>query len=131
MPWHERSSSEKRREPSERSWTSRAVHFAPTISAVAATAQVPATCTGFIVRTAMAPSVRRASSGAERRRAGSDLGDREARDRPEALGRLARLRDAGVAGDGEEDERVLHREAVLVDEQARGLLGHQGKGIGV
>src|SRR5439155_25047542 len=53
MPWHERSSSEKRRGPSERSWTSSAVHFAPMISAVAATAQVPATWTGFIVRTAI------------------------------------------------------------------------------
>src|SRR5438045_8405067 len=107
MPWHERSSSEKRRGPSERSWTSSAVHFAPMISAVAATAQVPATWTGFMVRTAIAQIVRRARSGAERSRAGVDLGNREARDRPEALGRLARLRDPRVAGDREEDKRVL------------------------
>src|SRR3954447_21360602 len=62
MPWHDRSSSEKRRGPSERSCTSSAVHFAPMISAVAATAQVPATWTGFIVRTAIARIVRRAES---------------------------------------------------------------------
>src|SRR5437763_8983787 len=99
MPRHDRSSSEKRRGPSERSWTSSAVHFAPMISAVAATAHVPATWTGFIVRTAIAPIVRRARSGAERRRAGVDLRDREARDRSEALARLARLRDSRIAGD--------------------------------
>src|SRR5581483_7132560 len=34
-----------------------AVHFAPMISAVAATAQVPATCTGFIVRTTISPQL--------------------------------------------------------------------------
>src|SRR6266852_289444 len=33
IPGHERSSSEKRRAPSERSWTSSAVHFAPMIAA--------------------------------------------------------------------------------------------------
>src|SRR5262249_25090194 len=36
--------------PSERSWTSSAVHLAPITSAVAATAQVVASCTGFMVR---------------------------------------------------------------------------------
>ena len=69
----------------------------------------------------MAPIVTTAT-GAERSRAGVDLRDREARDRAEPLGRLARLRDAGVAGDREEDERVLDREAVLVDEHPRRLL---------
>src|SRR5437868_11320142 len=57
MPWHERSSSEKRRGPSERSWTRRAVHLAPMISAVAATAHVLASWTGFIVRTAISHKV--------------------------------------------------------------------------
>src|SRR5438105_3336949 len=51
MPWHERSSSEKRRGPSERSWTSTAVHFAPMISAQQATEQV-SSWIAFIVRTA-------------------------------------------------------------------------------
>src|SRR5438477_8293912 len=50
MPLHERSSWENRRGPSERSWTSRAVHLAPMISAQAATAQVAVSWTGFIVR---------------------------------------------------------------------------------
>jgi hypothetical protein len=50
MPLHDFSSCEKRRGPSERSWTSRAVHFAPMISAEAATAQFVAWWTGFIVR---------------------------------------------------------------------------------
>src|SRR5204863_5959195 len=40
MPAHECSSSENRRGPSERSWTSSAVHFAPMISAHAATEQL-------------------------------------------------------------------------------------------
>src|SRR4051794_38006823 len=40
MPAHECSSSEKRRGPSERSWTRSAVHFAPMISAQAATEQL-------------------------------------------------------------------------------------------
>ena len=52
MPGQACSSSEKRRGPSERSWTSSAVHFEPMISAEHATAQV-ASWTGFIVRTAM------------------------------------------------------------------------------
>src|SRR5205823_4435332 len=39
IPEHECSSSVKRRGPSERSWTSTAVHFAPRISAQAATEQ--------------------------------------------------------------------------------------------
>src|SRR5579884_4550243 len=115
MPWHERSSSEKRRGPSERSCTSSAVHLAPMISAVAATAQVPASCTGFIVRTAMLSIVRRVRLGAERAGTGGDLRDREARDRAEALRRLAGLCHPGVAGHREKDEGVLHREAVLAD----------------
>src|SRR3954465_3607895 len=127
MPWHERSSSEKRRGPSERAWTSRAVHFAPMISAVAATAQVPARWTGFIVRTAIAWIVRRVGSDAERRGARVDLRNGEARDRAEALAGLARLRDPGVAGDREEDERVLHREAVLLHEQACCSPRHEGE----
>src|SRR5579884_2851331 len=131
MPWHERSSSEKRRGPSERSWTSSAVHLAPMISAVAATAHVPASWTGFIVRTAISARLYAARLDAERRGAGVDLGDREARDRAESLGGLARLRDAGVAGDREEDERVLHREAVLVDEQPRRLLCDEVQRVGV
>src|ERR1700758_4739190 len=52
MPEHECSSWEKRRGPSERSWTRRAVHFAPMISAEAATAQVDGSWTAFIVREA-------------------------------------------------------------------------------
>src|SRR5487761_1745720 len=52
IPWHECSSWEKRRGPSERSWTRSAVHLAPMISAEAATAQVPASWTGSIVRVA-------------------------------------------------------------------------------
>src|SRR5215208_622143 len=50
IPWHECSSSVKRRAPSERSCTSTAVHFAPRISAQAATEQVESWI-GFIVRT--------------------------------------------------------------------------------
>ena len=50
IPLQERSSWEKRRGPSERSCTSRAVHFAPMISAQAATAQVDDSWTAFIVR---------------------------------------------------------------------------------
>src|SRR5438034_351621 len=53
MPAHECSSSEKRRGPSERSCTSSAVHFAPMISAQAATAQEVDSWTGFIVRIAI------------------------------------------------------------------------------
>src|SRR5437773_7213826 len=101
MPWHERSSSEKRRGPSERSWTRSAVHFAPMISAVAATAHVLASWTGFIVRTTMR-KVYAARLNAERSGTGVDLRDREAGDRPEPGSRLARLRHAGVARDGEE-----------------------------
>ena len=41
------------------------------------------------------------------------------------------MRDAGVARNGEEDERVLHREAVLVDEEPRRLLRNEGEGFGV
>ena len=79
------------------------------------------------MRTAIEPGIVRRVSRLQVNggRAGVDLRDREARDRPEALGRLAGLRDAGVAGDREEDERVLDREAVLVDEQPRRLLGHE------
>src|SRR5712691_9497074 len=51
MPGHAMRSSEKRRGPSERSCTSSAVHFAPTISAHAATEQDVVSCTAFIVRT--------------------------------------------------------------------------------
>ena len=50
IPLHERSSCENRRGPSERSCTRSAVHLAPMISAVAATAQVVDSWTGFIVR---------------------------------------------------------------------------------
>src|SRR3954471_22594965 len=57
IPWHECSSSEKRRGPSERSWTSSAVHFAPMISAHAATEQVPSWI-AFIVRTETNPTAR-------------------------------------------------------------------------
>src|SRR5690242_13688437 len=63
MPWHECSSSENRRGPSERSCTSRAVHFAPITSAQAATAHVVASWIGFIVRTATTLSVLRVSAG--------------------------------------------------------------------
>jgi hypothetical protein len=49
IPEHECSSSENRRGPSERSWTSRAVHLAPMISALAATAHVVDSWTAFIV----------------------------------------------------------------------------------
>src|SRR4051794_23127862 len=116
IPWHECSSWEKRRGPSERSCRSSAVHFAPMISAVAATAQVVDSWTGFIVRAGVAmPKLYARRLGAEGRGAGVDLRDRETGDRPEAVGRLARLGDPGVARDREEDERVLHREAVLVD----------------
>src|SRR5436853_5293168 len=104
MPQQECSSSEKRRGPSERSWTRSAVHFAPTISAHAATEQEVASCTGFIVRMCRILLV----PVTERPRRGVELRDREARDRAEAAGRrLARLRDARVAGDRQEDESVL------------------------
>src|SRR5581483_11649332 len=59
---------------------------------------------------------------AERARRGGDLRDRDARDRRERL-RAAGLADVRVARDGEEDERLLHREAPLVDEEARRLFG--------
>src|SRR5690348_1357972 len=115
MPEHECSSCEKRRGPSERSWTRRAVHFAPMISAHAATAQDVASWTGFIVRIAFLIV---ATGLAERPGSRVELRDREAGDRPESTGgRLARLGDARVAGDGEEDERVLHREVPFVDEE--------------
>src|SRR6476659_3713303 len=52
MPAHECSSSEKRRAPSERSCTRSAVHFAPMISAHAATAHEVDSWTGFMVRIA-------------------------------------------------------------------------------
>src|SRR6266550_1430699 len=51
MPAHECSSSENRRGPSERSWTSSAIHFAPMISAHAATEQL-SSWTARIVRIA-------------------------------------------------------------------------------
>src|SRR4249919_209340 len=54
MPEQECSSSEKRRGPSERSWTRRAVHFAPMISAQQASAHV-SSCTSFMVRIATLP----------------------------------------------------------------------------
>src|SRR5919198_3237151 len=122
MPEHECSSSENRRAPSERSWTRSAVHFAPTISAQAATEQDVASWTAFIVRMCriLLPG------SAERSRRRLELRDREARDRPEAARRrLAGLGHAGVAGDREEDERVLDREAVLLDEEPRGLLANE------
>src|SRR5205807_1947042 len=134
MPWHECSSWEKRRGPSDRSWTRSAVHLAPMISAEAATAQVPASWTGSIVRVisgvAMSPIVRTASD-TERGRAGFDLRYGESRNRPEALGRLARLGHAGIAGDRQEDEGVLHREAVLVDKHPRRLLADELKRVRV
>src|SRR5919201_3850604 len=71
MPGHERSSSEKRRGPSDRSWTSSAVHFEPMISAHAATAHEVTSWVGFIVR------IPRLYSGKEpdmRRITCSDLG---------------------------------------------------------
>src|SRR6266511_1980683 len=49
IPGQARSSSEKRRGPSERSCTRIAVHLAPMISAHAATEQL-SSCTSFIVR---------------------------------------------------------------------------------
>src|SRR5919108_533521 len=49
MPGHERSSSEKRRGPSDRSCTTSAVHFVPMMSAQHATAHV-SSWTGSIVR---------------------------------------------------------------------------------
>src|SRR6187401_3599401 len=49
IPGQDRSSSEKRRGPSERSWTITAVHLAPMMSAVQATEQL-ASWTGRIVR---------------------------------------------------------------------------------
>src|SRR6266542_1594437 len=49
IPGQARSSSEKRRGPSERSWTRIAVHLAPMISAHAATEQL-SSCTSLIVR---------------------------------------------------------------------------------
>src|SRR3954471_8601973 len=98
MPVHERSSCENRRGPSERSWTSSAVHLAPMISAQAATAHVVDSCTGFIVRaTVMRLIVVKASAG-ERAGAGVDPRDREARDRSEAArSGLAGLGDACIA----------------------------------
>src|SRR5262245_19021636 len=54
MPLQECSSSENLRGPSERSWTSRAVHLAPMISAQAATAQVADSWTAFMVRAEVA-----------------------------------------------------------------------------
>src|SRR5919201_6905484 len=105
MPAQERSSSEKRRGPSERSWTRSAVHFAPMISAHAATPQVAESWTGFIVRTAMHELYARCLT--KRRRARLDLRNREAGDDAEPRRRLARLGDAGVAGDREEDECIL------------------------
>src|SRR5919202_3884382 len=58
---------------------------------------------------------------AERLRAGGDLRDRDAGDRAEG-GRAAGLAHVCVAGDAEEDERLLGREGPLVDEQTRRLL---------
>src|SRR5215211_4086048 len=49
MPGHARSSSLKRRGPSDRSWSMTAVHFAPMISAVHATEHC-SSCTGRMVR---------------------------------------------------------------------------------
>src|SRR5438046_291090 len=109
IPLHECSSSENRRAPSERSWTRIAVHFAPTISAQAATEHDVESCTGFIVR-----MYRILVRCPERSRRCLELRDREAGDRPESWRRLAGLRDPRVAGDGEEDERILDGEAMLV-----------------
>src|SRR3990172_1996147 len=58
MPGRARSSSEKRRAPSERSWTMIAVHFEPMMSAVHATLQF-ASWTGLMVRTIRLYSARR------------------------------------------------------------------------
>src|SRR5438094_1357942 len=66
----------------------------------------------------------------ERPRRRVELRNREAGDRPEPAGRrLARLRDPAVARDREEDEGVLEREPVLVDEQPRRLLGNELQGV--
>src|SRR3954451_863850 len=56
MPGQEQRSSEKRRAPSERSWTSRAVHFEPMISAARATEHAWS-WTAFIVRVIAIQSV--------------------------------------------------------------------------
>src|SRR2546428_2483795 len=117
MPAHERSSSENRRGPSERSCTSSAVHLAPMISAQAATAQDVASWTGFMVRIAIAIVV---GLGPERGRRRVELWDGEACDRSEAGCGLAGLRHAGVAGDRQEDEGILRP---FVHQKARRLLG--------
>src|SRR2546421_8056845 len=68
----------------------------------------------------------------ERSRRCLELRDREPRNRAEpARRRLARLRYAGVAGDREEDERVLDREAVLVDKEPRRLLADELQRVAV
>src|SRR3954453_20753368 len=59
---------------------------------------------------------------------GRDLWNGNARDRRESL-RTARLADVRVAGDRQEDERLLDREAPLVDEEARALLDRNAPGF--
>src|SRR5579884_559794 len=110
MPWHERSSSEKRRGPSERSCTRSAVHLAPMISAVAATAHVVASWTGFIVRVAISRLYARLRGGRTRSPVPDDplrlaqaLAD-PARERRE--GERDRDSDHGPGGDDQGQEVV-------------------------
>src|SRR5437660_11339037 len=96
MRLHERSSCEKRRGPSERSCTSSAVHFAPMISAQAATAQVVESWTWVIV--GLTPELNSPASATEWGGAALDLRDCKSCDRAEpAGGRPARLGDPGDA----------------------------------
>src|SRR5205814_9658742 len=55
----------------------------------------------------------------------------ESCDRPELWCRLASLSDAGVAGNRQEDDRVLWREAPLVDEQLGRLLAAELERVAV
>src|SRR4051794_18798830 len=99
------------------------------ISAHAATAHVVLSWTGFIVRTAM-PELYPADLRTEWRRTGLDFRNRKPCDCPELRCRLAGLRDTRVAGDREEDECILRREAVLVHEQPRRLLRDELQRVG-
>src|SRR4029079_15459436 len=100
MPGQERSSSEKRRGPSDMSWTITAVHLAPMMSAVQATEQL-ASWTGRIVRMrslySEAPLV-------PRRRVVHPPSARHRRDQGHVLKLLARARDRIAVEDDEAGE---------------------------
>src|SRR3954453_20445605 len=107
MPGQERSSSEKRRGPSDMSWTITAVHLAPMMSAVQATEQL-ASWTGRIVRMR---SLYLEVSLVPRRRVVHPPSARHRRDNPHVPKILGRAPEWVAVKDDEVSELTRHEAA--------------------